>query len=141
MRFEKVHAIDSLYLAPPDRVFMPCIDEKSQVQALDRTQPLLRLRPGQAERPTHDCAVTWQRHVERADDEIPRRHRGATGRRDRATSLVSCPGLRRGSVRPHASGATLSQGAYLNRLSFTIFRKYVAVDYRMNFVSQTSLGA
>ncbi len=46
--------IVGLYLAPPDRALVLCVDEKSQVQALDRTQPLLPLRPGQAERRTHD---------------------------------------------------------------------------------------
>ena len=43
-----------LYLNPPDRALVLCVDEKSQIQALDRTRPLLPLRPGQAERRTHD---------------------------------------------------------------------------------------
>ena len=43
-----------LYLNPPERAVVLCVDEKSQVQALDRSQPLLPLRPGQAERRTHD---------------------------------------------------------------------------------------
>jgi len=51
---EKVRDIVGLYLAPPDRALALCVDEKSQAQALDRTQPLLPLRPGQAERRTHD---------------------------------------------------------------------------------------
>ena len=51
---EKVRDIVGLYLAPPDRAVVLCVDEKSQMQALDRTQPLLPLRPGQAERRTHD---------------------------------------------------------------------------------------
>src|SRR5437764_13240393 len=51
---EKVRDIVGLYLNPPDRAIILCIDEKSQVQALDRTQPLLPLAPGQAERRTHD---------------------------------------------------------------------------------------
>jgi transposase len=53
---EKVRDIVGLYLAPPDHALVLCVDEKSQVQALDRTQPLLPLRPGQAERRTHDYA-------------------------------------------------------------------------------------
>jgi transposase len=53
---EKVRDIVGLHLAPPDRALVLCVDEKSQVQALDRTQPLLPLRPGQAERRTHDYA-------------------------------------------------------------------------------------
>ena len=53
---EKVRDIVGLYLAPPDRALVLCVDEKTGVQALDRTQPLLPLRPGQAERRTHDYA-------------------------------------------------------------------------------------
>jgi transposase len=55
---EKVRDIVGLYLAPPDRAVVLCIDEKSQIQALDRTQPLLPMRPGQAERRSHD----YKRH-------------------------------------------------------------------------------
>jgi transposase len=51
---EKVRDIVGLYLSPPERAVVVCVDEKSQVQALDRTQPLLPMRPGQAERRTHD---------------------------------------------------------------------------------------
>lgn len=51
---EKVRDIVGLYLHPPDRALVLCADEKTQIQALDRTQPLLPLRPGQAERRTHD---------------------------------------------------------------------------------------
>jgi hypothetical protein len=39
---------------PPDHAVVFCVDEKSQIQALDRTRPLLPLRPGQTERRTHD---------------------------------------------------------------------------------------
>ena len=51
---EKVRDIVGLYLDPPDRALVLCTDEKSQIQALDRTQPLLPMRPGQIERRTHD---------------------------------------------------------------------------------------
>jgi transposase len=51
---EKVRDIVGLYLNPPDRALVLCVDEKSQIQALDRTAPLLPLRPGQIERRTHD---------------------------------------------------------------------------------------
>lgn len=51
---EKVRDIVGLYLNPPDRALVLCVDEKTQVQALDRTQPLLPMRPGQVERRTHD---------------------------------------------------------------------------------------
>src|SRR5207245_1006302 len=51
---EKVRDIVGLYLNPPDRALVLCADEKSQIQALDRTQPLLPMRPGQVERRTPD---------------------------------------------------------------------------------------
>jgi transposase len=51
---EKVRDIVGLYLAPPDRALLLCVDEKTQIQALDRTQPLLPMRPGQVERRAHD---------------------------------------------------------------------------------------
>lgn len=51
---DKVRDIVGLYLDPPEKALVLCVDEKSQIQALDRTQPVLPLRPGQAERRTHD---------------------------------------------------------------------------------------
>ena len=51
---DKVRDIVGLYLAPPKRALVLCVDEKSQIQALDRSQPLLPMRPGQIERRTHD---------------------------------------------------------------------------------------
>src|SRR3989442_7595842 len=55
---DKVRDIVGLYLDPPDRALVLCVDEKSQIQALDRTAPLLPMRPGQIERRTHD----YKRH-------------------------------------------------------------------------------
>lgn len=55
---DKVRDIVGLYMSPPDHAVVLCVDEKSQIQALDRTQPLLPMRPGQAERRTHD----YKRH-------------------------------------------------------------------------------
>src|SRR6266513_1023458 len=55
---DKVRDIVGLYLDPPDKALVLCVDEKSQIQALDRTQPILPMRPGQAERRTHD----YKRH-------------------------------------------------------------------------------
>ena len=55
---EKVRDIVGLYMNPPEHALVFCVDEKSQIQALDRTQPLLPLRPGQVERGTHD----YKRH-------------------------------------------------------------------------------
>ena len=51
---EKVRDIVGLYLDPPERALVLCVDEKSQIQALNRTQPLLPMYPGQVERRTHD---------------------------------------------------------------------------------------
>jgi len=54
----KVRDIVGLYMHPPDHAVVLCVDEKSQIQALDRTAPLLPMRPGQAERRTYD----YKRH-------------------------------------------------------------------------------
>ena len=53
---DKVRDIVGLYMDPPDRALVLCVDEKSQIQALNRTPPLLPMRPGQVERRTHDYA-------------------------------------------------------------------------------------
>src|SRR5215831_3611344 len=55
---EKVRDIAGLYMNPPDHALVFCVDEKSQIQSLDRTQPMLPMRPGQLERRTHD----YKRH-------------------------------------------------------------------------------
>jgi transposase len=51
---DKVHDVVGLYLNPPERAVVLCVDEKSQIQALDRTAPILPMRPGTPERVTHD---------------------------------------------------------------------------------------
>jgi transposase len=51
---EKVRDVVGLYLAPPDRAIVLCVDEKSQVQALDRTQPIQPLLPARPEKASHD---------------------------------------------------------------------------------------
>src|SRR5271154_1529268 len=55
---EKVTNVVGLYLDPPDKALVLSVDEKSQIQALDRMQPMLPMRPGQAERRSHD----YKRH-------------------------------------------------------------------------------
>ena len=55
---EKVRDIVGLYLHPPERAVVLCVDEKPQIQALERSQPVLPMRPGLAERRTHD----YRRH-------------------------------------------------------------------------------
>jgi transposase len=55
---EKVRDVVGLYLAPPDRALVLCVDEKPQIQAAQGTAPAFPMRPGEAERPTHD----YRRH-------------------------------------------------------------------------------
>jgi transposase len=55
---DKVRDIVGLYINPPDHALVLCVDEKTQIQALERTQPLLPMQPGQLERRTHD----YKRH-------------------------------------------------------------------------------
>ena len=50
----KVRDVVGLYVAPPAQAIVLCVDEKSQIQALDRSQPMLPMRPGQAARRSHD---------------------------------------------------------------------------------------
>ncbi len=51
---EKVRDVVGLYLNPPERALVLCADEKTQVQALDRSQPVLPMMPGVPERASHD---------------------------------------------------------------------------------------
>lgn len=54
----KVRDVVGLYVSPPQHALVLCVDEKSQIQALDRSQPMLPMRPGQAARRSHD----YKRH-------------------------------------------------------------------------------
>src|SRR5436190_2056055 len=86
---EKVRDIVGLYMDPPEHAVVFCVDEKSQIQALDRTQPMLPMRPGQLERRTHD----YKRHgttslfaalelkTSRVIGQLHRRHRSQEFRR------------------------------------------------------------
>ena len=81
---EKTRDIVGLYLDPPLKAMVLCVDEKSQIQALDRTQPILPLAPGIAERRTHDYmrhgTTTLFAALDLASGEVigrlHRRHRG-----------------------------------------------------------------
>ena len=55
---DKVRDVVGLYMNPPEHAVVMCVDEKTSIQALDRTQPSLPMRPGQIERRTHD----YKRH-------------------------------------------------------------------------------
>ena len=97
---EKVRDIVGLYLNPPDHALVFCVDEKSQIQALDRTQPMLPMRPGQLERRTHD----YKRHgttslfaalelkTNRVIGQLHRRHRSQEFRRFLDTIEANVPG-------------------------------------------------
>lgn len=95
---DKVRDIVGLCLDPPDRALVLCVDEKSQIQALDRSQPLLPMRPGQAERRTHDYKRNGTTSLFAALDvktgrligECHRRHRSVEFRRflDKIDSAV-----------------------------------------------------
>jgi transposase len=96
---EKVRDIVGLYMNPPDHAMVICVDEKSQIQALDRTQPMLPLRPGQVERRTHD----YKRHgttslfaalelkTSRVIGQMHRRHRSQEFRRFLSTIEANVP--------------------------------------------------
>src|SRR6202158_5102654 len=96
---DKVRDIVGLYLDPPDRALVLCVDEKSQIQALDRTAPLLPMRPGQIERRTHD----YKRHgttslfaaldvaTGRVIGECHRRHRSREFRKFLVTIAANVP--------------------------------------------------
>jgi hypothetical protein len=96
---EKVRDIVGLYMNPPDHALVLCVDEKSQIQALDRTQPMLPLRPGQLERRTHD----YKRHgttslfaalelkTSRVLGQLHRRHRSQEFRRFLDTIEANVP--------------------------------------------------
>lgn len=96
---EKVRDIVGLYMHPPDHAVVFCVDEKSQIQALDRTQPMLPLRPGQLERRTHD----YKRHgttslfaaldlkTSRVIGQLHRRHRSQEFRRFLDTIEANVP--------------------------------------------------
>ncbi len=98
---EKVRDIVGLYLNPPDRALVLCVEEKAQIQALDRTQPLLPMRPGQGERRTHDYArhgttslfAALELKTGRVLGECHRRHRSLEFRRflDHLDGAVPAP--------------------------------------------------
>jgi transposase len=95
---EKVRDIVGLYMHPPEHALVFCVDEKSQIQALDRTQPLLPMQPGQLERGTHDYKrngttslfAALELGTNRVIGQLHRRHRSVEFRKflDRIESQV-----------------------------------------------------
>jgi transposase len=86
---EKVQDVVGLYLDPPDNALVLSVDEKTQIQALDRTQPLLPLRPGQIERRTHDYTRHGTRSLYAAFDVASGEVMGRVTRKHRAREFVA----------------------------------------------------
>lgn len=84
---DKVRDIVGLYLNPPERALVLCADEKSQVQALDRTQPILPMLPGVPERRTHDYKRNGTTSLFAALDVATGRVIGQLHRRHRAVEF------------------------------------------------------
>ena len=116
---DKVRDIVGLYLDPPQRALVLCIDEKSQIQALDRTQPMLPMRPGQAERRTHDYKAT-ARHAVRRPGRYPARsrevHEAASGA---GVPLLPRRGGERRACRPRGATAQADPGLVPKRRTGT----------------------
>ena len=86
---EKVVDIVGLYMDKPENAVVLSIDEKTQTQALDHTQPLLQLRPGQVERHTHDYVRHGTTSLYAAFDVTSGRVIGKTSRRHRAREFLA----------------------------------------------------
>lgn len=86
---DKVQDVVGLYLDPPDNAMVLSVDEKTQIQALDRTQPLLQLRPGQIERRTHDYKRNGTRSLYAAFDVATGTVVGRVTRRHRAREFLA----------------------------------------------------
>ena len=84
---DKVRDIVGLYMSPPDRALVLCVDEKPSIQALERTAPVLPLRPGQVERHTHDYVRHGTTDLFAALDVATGKVIGACRRRHRASEF------------------------------------------------------
>lgn len=85
---EKVIDVVGLYLNPPDKAMVLCVDEKTQIQALDRTQPLLPLKPAQVERRTHDYKRNGTTSLYAAFDVLTGTVMGRVTKRHRAKEFL-----------------------------------------------------
>ena len=144
---DKVRDIVGLYLHPPERAIVLSVDEKSQVQALDRTQPLLPLGPGQAERHTHDyvrngttslfaalnvatgevLGQCYRQHRQQEFVLLPQAHRRSLSR-----ASGRCPSLGPGQLRhpQDSQGKTLAPTAPAFRGAFHAYQRLVAEPSR-----------
>ncbi len=85
---EKVVDVVGLYMNPPDNAAVLSVDEKTQIQALDRTQPMLQLKPGQIERRTHDYKRHGTTSLYAAFDILTGQVIGRTTKRHRAKEFL-----------------------------------------------------
>jgi len=85
---EKVVDVVGLYMDPPENAMVLSVDEKTQIQALDRTQPMLQLRPGQIERRTHDYKRHGTTSLYAAFDILTGKIIGRTTKRHRAKEFL-----------------------------------------------------
>ena len=85
---EKVIDIVGLYMDPPINAAVLSVDEKTQIQALDRTQPMLPMRPGQIERRTHDYKRNGTTNLYAAFDTVTGNVIGRTTKRHRAKEFL-----------------------------------------------------
>jgi len=85
---EKVVDVVGLYMNPPDNAAVLSVDEKTQIQALDRTQPMLQLKPGQVERRTHDYKRHGTTSLYAAFDILTGKVIGRTTKRHRAKEFL-----------------------------------------------------
>lgn len=85
---DKVRDIVGLYTDPPDKALVLCVDEKSQIQALERTQPLLPMRPGVPERRSHDYVRHGTTTLFAALDAATGKIIGRCFRKHRATEFI-----------------------------------------------------
>ncbi|UNM16430.1 IS630 family transposase [Streptomyces formicae] len=84
---DKVRDVVGLYLDPPERALVLCVDEKSQIQALDRSQPVLPMMPGVPERRSHDYVRAGTTTLFAALDTATGKVIGSLHRRHRATEF------------------------------------------------------
>lgn len=85
---EKVQDVVGLYLDPPDNAMVLSVDEKTQIQALDRTQPMLPMKSGHIERRTHDYTRHGTRSLYAAFDIVTGKVLGRVTRRHRAKEFL-----------------------------------------------------
>ena len=92
---DKVRDVVGLYLDPPEKALVLCVDEKSQIQALDRSAPVLPMMPGMPERRTHDYVRHGITTLFAALDVATGEVIGSIHRRHRASGVPQVPGQAR----------------------------------------------